>query len=117
MIQIKKHISELRPSDTLTINQRSHSRQQEGLETYRFGFGQSPFPVPEMVQDALRQNAYQKDYLPVNGLSELRQAVADHTNKLLDASFGPEEVFIGPGSKELIYLIQMVLDGVKICIV
>ena len=111
MIPIKKHISELRPSDTLTINQLFLSRQEKGLETYRFGFGQSPFPVPEIVQEALRQNAYQKDYLPVNGLSDLRQAVADHTNDLLDGGFGADEVFIGPGSKELIYLIQMVLEG------
>ena len=67
----------LAESDTLAINERSKKLISEGKTVYRFGLGQSPFPVPDSVVKALRLNAPQKDYLPVRGLPALREAVAD----------------------------------------
>jgi len=34
--------------------------------------------VPDIIVEALKNNAFQKDYLPVRGLLELREAVAKH---------------------------------------
>ena len=112
MIKINPHISNMRPSDTLSINEYSVTLQKQGRKVYRFGFGQSPFPVPAIVQQALRDHAYQKDYLPVQGLEDLRNAVAQHTNGLLgEALYSPDQIFIGPGSKQLIFLLQLAHDG------
>ena len=63
-------------SATLAISQTSRKRRESGKLVYNFGLGQSPFPVPDSVVDALRQAAAEKDYLPVDGLPELREAVA-----------------------------------------
>jgi aspartate/methionine/tyrosine aminotransferase len=102
----------MRPSDTLTINQLSLQLEQQGKTVYKFGFGQSPFPVPQVVQEALKNNAHQKDYLPVQGLGLLREKIAAHTNRLVEnGRYTAEQVFIGPGSKELIYLAQLALDA------
>ena len=60
----KKKISKLKPSATLEINEISKKLIYEGKKIYRFGFGQSPFPVPEKIVAALRENAKKKDYLP-----------------------------------------------------
>jgi aspartate/methionine/tyrosine aminotransferase len=109
-MHIKTHIKQIKPSDTLVINQRSKMLSDAGKEIFRFGFGQSPFPVPELIQDALRANAHQKDYLPVQGLLTLRHNIATHTNHLLASDYHASQVFIGPGSKELIYLTQLALD-------
>ena len=49
----------------------------KGKKIYKFGFGQSPFPVPEIVRNELKKNAHQNKYLPMQGLIELREAVAD----------------------------------------
>ena len=112
MIKIQPHISNMQPSDTLSINEHSIALKKKGRRIYRFGFGQSPFPVPEVVQEALRQNAHQKDYLPVQGLESLRNVVADHTNRILHESlYNADDIFIGPGSKQLIYLLQLAHDG------
>ena len=62
-------------SATLLINEISNKLISEGRKVYRLGLGQSPFPVPQMVVDELKVNAHQKDYLPVRGLKQLRQAV------------------------------------------
>jgi aspartate aminotransferase len=108
---INPNLKGLGESDTLSINERSKELIAKGKTVYRFGLGQSPFPVPDSVVDALRLHAPQKDYLPVKGLQSLREAVADfHRRKDgIDAQAGC--VIIGPGSKELVFLLQLVFDG------
>jgi aspartate aminotransferase len=66
----------LKPSATIAINERSRELQRQGRTVIRLGLGQSPFPVPEVVVEALRAHAHEKDYLPAKGLPALRQAVA-----------------------------------------
>lgn len=96
-----------RPSATLTINERSARLAREGRQLYRLGFGQSPFPVPTRVVEALQANAAQKDYLPVKGLPALREAVADFHRRRDSLEVSSDDVLIGPGSKELMFLTQL----------
>lgn len=111
MNHIRTHLRELAPSDTLLINERSKALEASGKIVFKFGFGQSPFPVPEIVQSTLKENVHQKAYLPVRGLDELRGAIATHMNMLVDgAKFQKENIFAGPGSKELMFLTQVSLD-------
>ena len=77
----------------------------------RMGLGQSPFPVPPPVVDALRQSASQKAYLPVSGLAQLREAVADHHRRTFAISTRADDVLIGPGSKELMFILRLVYEG------
>ncbi len=109
-ILLKPYFSAGSPSPTLHINEKSKQLLEEGKKIYRFGFGQSPFPVPEIVVNALKKDAFQKDYLPVNGLKKLRQSVAAYNSKY-SINDNPEDILIGPGSKILIYLLQLVLEG------
>ena len=55
-------------SATLQINELSNKLKEEGKKIYKMGLGQSPFPVPQVVVEELRSNAFQKDYLEVKGL-------------------------------------------------
>ena len=43
---------------------------------YGFAFGQSPFPVPKIVQEALIKNACKGEYAAVPGIPELRNAIS-----------------------------------------
>lgn len=101
----------LKPSATLAINEHCNRLLAEGKDVVKLGFGQSPFPVPASVVEALRENAYQKDYLPVKGLMALREAVAAYYRRQYELSCEAEQVLIGPGSKELLFLIQLIYDG------
>ena len=69
---IKEQIKQLKPSATLEINEKSNKLKKSGKKIYKFGFGQSPFPVPESVVSALKANADKHTYLPMQGLEELR---------------------------------------------
>lgn len=97
----------LRPSATLAIQERSAKLAQEGRSVVRFGLGQSPFPVPPTVADALRANAAQKDYLPVRGLPALRAAIARHLWMRHGIARSADDVLVAPGSKELMFLLQV----------
>ena len=98
-------------SATLAINERCRRMLADGREVIRLGLGQSPFPVPEVVVDELRRQAHQKAYLPVQGLPELRDAVAAYLDRTEDLSYSPEQVLIGPGTKELMFLLQFVCEA------
>ena len=109
--RLNPNVRGLRQSATLAIKCRCDQLKRDGHTVYDFGLGQSPFPVPEPVVEALRAAASEKDYLPVKGLPTLREAVAEyHRSKdLLDTHAAG--VIIGPGSKELMFLLQLVYNG------
>ena len=108
---LKNLVKDLKPSSTLLINETSRKLEEQGKKIYKFGFGQSPFKVPEDVVKELKDNAHQNKYLPMQGLSELRNAVANHTSKKKSYDYKSENVIIGPGSKELMFLLHVIFDG------
>ena len=101
----------LKESATLAINLRTLELRRQGGNIVHFGFGQSPFPVPKIIQQALAENTDKKDYLPTQGLPELCEAVAGFYNKEFGYQFLPSNVCVGPGSKELIFEIIYLMEG------
>ncbi len=110
-IHLNLNVRGLAPSATLAINEKSAEMQANGKPVFRLGLGQSPFPVPERVVQALRDHAHEKDYLPVGGLKKLREAVASFNLRTQEIPTNPDYVMIGPGSKELIFILQLVYYG------
>ena len=108
---IKEQIGQLKPSATLAINEESNRLKRSGKKVYKFGFGQSPFPVPDSIISALKSNASKNTYLPMQGLEELRLAIANYLNKNNNNNFKSEDILIGPGTKELMFLIQIAFQG------
>lgn len=110
-VHLNLNVRGLAPSATLAINELSDRLIREGRQVFKLGLGQSPFPVPEVVVEQLQVNAWQKDYLPVKGLPALRDAVADHQRRLEGTACAGEDVLIGPGTKELMFLLALVYYG------
>lgn len=110
-VSLNLDVRGLAQSATLAINDRSRQLQAEGRNVYRLGLGQSPFPVPVVVVDALQLHAHEKDYLPAKGHPELRRAVAGFHRRKDGVEADRENVLIGPGSKELMFLLQLVYYG------
>jgi aspartate aminotransferase len=104
-------IIDLEESPTLRINKRCREMMAAGRHVYRLGLGQSPFPIPEEVVSALRLYAPRKEYQDVQGLFELRKAVAEFHRRKDQVDVMEENVLIGPGSKELLFLLQIAFNG------
>lgn len=98
-------------SATLAINDRCKHLKGEGKKIYNFGLGQSPFPVPTSVVDTLKLYAHEKDYLPAKGLPALKEAVANFHKTKDNVDVSPDFVLVGPGSKELMFLLQIAFYG------
>ena len=108
---IKNKIKNLDLSATLKINEISKNLENDGKKVIRFGFGQSPFQVPDQVVEELKKNAHQKSYLPTQGLYELREVIAKYESKKKNNNFTPNQIIVGPGSKELMFLLHISFDG------
>ena len=55
MPKIKKNIVDIKTSATLAINELSQKLKNRGQEIYKFGLGQSPFPVPQIIVEELKK--------------------------------------------------------------
>ena len=108
---IKNIIKNLKPSSTLLMNEESKNLEKEGKQIFKFGFGQSPFQIPEDMVNELKKNSHQNKYLPMQGLQELRDAVALYTSNKKGNKYKADNVIIGPGSKELMFLLHILFDG------
>ena len=85
-----------------------------GFGFYGFAFGQSPFPVPKLVQDALIKNVGKGEYAAVPGIPELRNAISKYNKHYFGMDIDPERIYVGPGTKELIFNLLEVLHGTVI---
>ncbi len=110
-VHLNLNVRGLPVSATLGINEESNRLIAAGQQVYKLGLGQSPFPVPEPVVRELQNNAHQKDYLPVRGLPALCDAVAGYYRRTQHLPIHKDNVLIGPGSKELMFILQLVYYG------
>ena len=85
---LKDIVKNLEASSTLKINEISRELEEKGNKIFKFGFGQSPFQVPDDIVNELKVNAHQNKYLPMQGLLNLRKSIAKYTS----------EIFIEEGS-------------------
>ena len=111
---IEKKFVNIKPSSTLSINELSKKIQTQGKKVFKFGLGQSPFPVPSILVKELQKHAHSKDYLDVSGLYELRDSIAKYHTSKNKFGYNADDVLVGPGSKELLFQCQMVFDGITL---
>ncbi|MEC8716744.1 MAG: aminotransferase class I/II-fold pyridoxal phosphate-dependent enzyme, partial [Pseudomonadota bacterium] len=100
----------VKESATLAINQRARALRQAEQLVCHLGFGESPFPVPSSMVEALKTHAGEKAYLPGDGLPDLREAAANFLRRQGHALSAPN-ILVGPGSKELLFDLLAILAG------
>ncbi len=110
-MKINRDILNLKPSATLLINEKVKELRKEGNQITHFGFGQSPFPIHYSIVEELKKNATNNHYLPVNGLFELRNQVSKFLSQNQGIQRDSALIFIGPGSKELLYQSILIFEG------
>ena len=108
---IKDIVKNLKISSTLRINEISKDLEAKGEKIFKFGFGQSPFEIPENIVLELKNNANKNNYLPMQGLLDLRNEIAKYSNKIKNYNYKPENILVGPGSKELMFLLNLAFEG------
>lgn len=112
MIKLADTIQNLPHSPTLWANDLVHEKRSEGETVYHMGFGESPFPVPERLKKALADAAHRKEYLKADGLDDLTDAVREYYRPIYgDEYIEASDIIIAPGSKLILYALQMAIEG------
>ena len=117
---VDQNVEDIEMPENLKLNtflQEFHSNCPSiecGFGFYGFAFGQSPFPVPQIMQNALMDNAGQGTYAPVAGITRLREAISKYNRHYFDIDVDPSRIYVGPGTKELIYNLLETLHGTVI---
>jgi aspartate aminotransferase len=99
-------------SQTLRINELCNKLSLNNREVFNFGFGQSPFKPPKFFQDKIIENMDKNGYMSVAGLPDLRNSISNHYKKfhIIDNKISQNNIVIGPGSKELLCLLNLSID-------
>ena len=82
-----------------------------GEQVFHMGFGESPFPVHELIRKALCDNSWRQSYLPTQGIFQLRDQVSKFYKTVFNLQYSPEQIVVGPGSKSLMFAALTALDG------
>ncbi len=105
------HVAGLGVSATVKINEEVRTKRLAGEAVYHLGFGESPFPVPRRIREALTAGAGLNSYPPTLGLPELRERALGYFPARLGFDASQMDVMVGPGSKDLIFAAQLAIDG------
>ncbi|PTM11816.1 MAG: hypothetical protein DA407_00660 [Bacteroidetes bacterium] len=111
MIKVNSHIKNLKPSSTLVINEKIKQLRSSDKIIYHFGFGQSPFPIHNSITSALKKHVNNNNYLQTLGLESLRIEISKFLKDHQGINYKSDYIFIGPGSKELLYQTILILEG------
>ena len=110
-LRLSSVIKKLKPSATLAINELISEKRRKGEHVFHMGFGESPFPVHQLIRKALSDNVGQKSYLPTQGILPLREQISQFYSKMFDLHYSPDQIVVGPGSKILIFDALRALEG------
>jgi len=105
---ISNSVAKVKGSATFEINEKCKVLRSQGRTVYSLGLGQSPFIPPYKVIASLRENAHRNRYSPSKGVPELRDAISGFYKRNYDLSITPDQVSVGTGAKELLFLLQLV---------
>ena len=111
---IDKHLRPGKHSETLLINQISQLRVSNNQKVFKFGFGQSPFPVPEKITQYLAESAHRKEYMSVQGHQPLRESIVEFHNQLENKNWDSDQIIVGVGSKILLFCIMAAFEKAEI---
>jgi len=110
------YLRESKHSETLLVNQLSLSRAEQDQPVFKFGFGQSPFPVPVQISQALAESAHRKEYMSVQGHLPLRESIASFHEIQEGKHWHSDNIIIGAGSKILLFCVMAAFKEAEILV-
>ena len=108
---LSKRLSSLKPSSTLAVTARQIELRRQGVDVVSMAAGEPDFDTPDHVKAAAIRaiEAGKTKYTEVQGIFELRQAVADKFARENGLSYTPEQVSVSNGGKQALYNAFMAL--------
>ena len=98
-------LSRIKPSPTIAVSTKAAELKAAGHDVIGLGAGEPDFDTPEHVKEAARKAIAdgKTKYTAVDGIPELKQAIADKFKRENNITTSPAEVTVGTGGKQVLY--------------
>lgn len=104
-IALSEALARVKPSPTLAVTQKARELKAKGVDVISLGAGEPDFDTPDHVKaaaiDAIRRG--ETKYTNVDGIPELKAAVARKFRRDNGLAYRPADISVGPGGKAVIF--------------
>lgn len=108
---LSQRITEMQESATLKMAKLARELKAQGKDVIDMSLGEPDFDTPVHIKEAAKKaldDGYTK-YTPVNGLQELRQAIANKFSRENDLQYTINQIVVSNGAKQSVYNLCMSL--------
>ncbi len=98
-------LSRVKPSPTIAVTQKARELKAAGHDVIGLGAGEPDFDTPDNIKEAaiaaIRRG--ETKYTAVDGLPELKAAIAEKFRRENGLDYKPSEITVGTGGKQVLY--------------
>src|SRR5215216_877287 len=98
-------LARIRPSATVAVTDKARALKASGVDIIGLGAGEPDFDTPDNIKEAairaIREG--KTKYTAVDGIPELKAAVAAKFWRENDLEYKPEEISVGNGGKQVLF--------------
>jgi aspartate aminotransferase len=102
---LARRLGLIKPSPTIAVTQKAAELKAQGRDVIGLGAGEPDFDTPEHIKAAAKAalDRGETKYTAVAGTLELRRAIAAKFKRDNGLDYGPEQITVGCGGKQVIY--------------
>src|SRR6185312_8603307 len=102
-------LGRIQPSPTIAVTQKARDLKAAGRDVIGLGAGEPDFDTPDNIKDAAIAAIERGEtkYTAVEGIPELRKAIAGKFKRENDLDYTPAQTFVAQGGKAIIYNAMM----------
>ncbi|BCD68035.1 pyridoxal phosphate-dependent aminotransferase [Nitratiruptor sp. YY09-18] len=108
-----QRINRLSESLTMAITSKARELKESGKDVLSFSAGEPDFDTPRAIKDAAIKaiNEGFTKYTAVDGIPELKAAIADKLQRDNDITYTPDQIIVSNGAKQSLFnLMQVLID-------
>ncbi|MBS0278061.1 MAG: pyridoxal phosphate-dependent aminotransferase [Proteobacteria bacterium] len=102
---LAESLGRIQPSPTIAVTQKARDLKAAGRDVIGLGAGEPDFDTPDNIKEAaiaaIRRG--ETKYTAVEGIPELRKAIAAKFKRENHLDYKPEQTFVSPGGKMIVY--------------
>ncbi len=105
MSVIAERLSRIKPSPTIAVSQKARDLKAAGQDVIGLGAGEPDFDTPDNIKEAAIAAIKRGEtkYTAVDGTPELKAAVAAKFKRENGLDYGPAQITVGTGGKQVLY--------------
>ena len=98
-------LERIKPSPTMAITSKAREMKAAGFDVIGLGAGEPDFDTPDNVKQAAVAAIQRGEtkYTAVDGIPELKRAIASKFERENDLTYKPAEITVGSGGKQVLY--------------